>query len=47
MKETFFKNISVGGAFVFGDLCYIKISEEKALSFAGVRVFNLMEIVSK
>ena len=46
MKTVFFKDIDEGQAFEFGELTYIKTAEDRALSLAGSRTFNLMETVS-
>lgn len=46
MKTKYFKDISIGQDFYFGDLMYIKTKIDFAISLAGGRMFNIMEIVS-
>lgn len=45
MKTIFFKDLKIGQKFSFGTLDYIKVENNKGLSLAGLRMFNLMEIV--
>ena len=46
MKIIFFKDLKEGQSFMFGELLYIKTSKDRGLSFAGSRVFNLMETIN-
>ena len=45
MKKIIFKDIRIGQSFFFGELEYVKVENDKGLSLAGLRLFNLEEIV--
>jgi hypothetical protein len=45
MKKIIFNDIRIGQSFFFGESEYVKVENDKGLSLAGLRIFNLEEIV--
>ena len=47
MNNCFFRDLLIGDNFIFGTDKYMKIDKDKGLSLSGMRLFNLMEVVSR